>query len=161
MQHMTAEASQEDIDAGIESVSDALKDTGTIAPFFRFPGFARTNELEANLASRGIMVWSADFPADDWKHISSRQVMARALSRLQQHGRGVLLLHDIQPATVLALPELLRELKKRNFKIVHVVPSSPDRPKTVTEPQQWVKKEPTTERTEGPVARAPQTRGRN
>ena len=34
----------------------------------------------------------------------------------------MLLLHDIQPRTVLMLPTLLRELKARGFKIVHVVP---------------------------------------
>jgi hypothetical protein len=35
----------------------------------------------------------------------------------------VLLLHDIQPRTVLMLPKLLSELKRRGFKIVHVVPA--------------------------------------
>ena len=53
------------------------------------------------------------------------------------HRKGILLLHDIQPATVLALPEILHELKARGFKIVHVVPATPDRPKTVTTPDQW------------------------
>ncbi|HET9585690.1 MAG TPA: hypothetical protein VFP38_16780, partial [Bradyrhizobium sp.] len=50
---------------------------------------------------------------------------------------GILLLHDIQPATALAFPEILKELKVRGFKIVHVVPATPDRPKTVTEPELW------------------------
>jgi hypothetical protein len=49
-----------------------------------------------------------------------------------------LLLHDIQPATALALPDILKELKTRGFKIVHVVPATADRPKTVSEPEQWV-----------------------
>jgi hypothetical protein len=49
-----------------------------------------------------------------------------------------LLLHDIQPATALGLPSLLAELKARGFKIVHVVPVAPNRPKTVTAPEQWV-----------------------
>ena len=52
-------------------------------------------------------------------------------------GKGILLLHDIQPATALALPEILKELKARGFKIVHVVPATPDLPKTATEPEQW------------------------
>jgi hypothetical protein len=49
-----------------------------------------------------------------------------------------LLLHDIHPATALALPDILKELKARGFKIVHVVPATADRPTTVTEPEQWV-----------------------
>jgi len=37
-----------------------------------------------------------------------------------------------------ALPNLLRELKRRGYKIVQVVPASQDRPKTVTDPSQWM-----------------------
>src|SRR5262249_40850916 len=78
----------------------------------------------------------ADFPADDWTRISAQQVLARALERLERKGKGVLLLHDIQPATALMLPTLLRELKARGYHIVHVVPAGADRPKTVTQPEQ-------------------------
>ena len=133
----TADAEKE-VEDGITSITTALGDTEALTPFFRFPGFGRTAEVESYLASRGIMVWSADFPADDWTHISAQQVMARALERLERKGKGVLLLHDIQPATALALPGLLQELKRRNYRIVHVVSAGADRPKTVTEPQQWV-----------------------
>ena len=64
--------------------------------------------------------------------------MKRAISRIEAKGRGILLLHDIQPATAAAVPEILRELKARGFRIVQVVPARPDRPKTPTEPEQWV-----------------------
>jgi hypothetical protein len=50
------------------------------------------------------MTWSADFPADDWRRISSTQVVNYALSRLEAKGKGVLLLHDIQARTQAALP---------------------------------------------------------
>jgi hypothetical protein len=40
------------------------------------------------------------------------------------------------------LPSLLRELKRRGYRIVHVVPATPDRPKTVTEPESWVMHKP-------------------
>jgi hypothetical protein len=84
------------------------------------------------------MTWSADFPADDWRRIGARQVMARALSRLEAKGRGVLLLHDIQPATALALPGLLKELKARGYRIVHVVPATASRVKTATTSDEWM-----------------------
>jgi hypothetical protein len=94
--------------------------------------------VEKYMAERGIMIWSADFPADDWKHLSASEVMKRALTRLEQHGKGVLLLHDIQPATAMMLPNLLRELKRRGYHIVHVVPASATQPKTPTTPEQWL-----------------------
>ena len=69
------------------------------------------------------MTWSVDFLADDWTRISAQEVARRAVNRIEARGRGILLLHDIQPATALAFPEILRELKARGFKIVHVVPA--------------------------------------
>ncbi|HEY0236626.1 MAG TPA: polysaccharide deacetylase family protein, partial [Afipia sp.] len=89
------------------------------------------------LASKGIMTWSADFLADDWRHISSARVAELAIRRLKAYGRGVLLLHDIQARTQAALPTILRELKAGGYRIVHVVPSTPELPKTPTEPEQW------------------------
>jgi hypothetical protein len=78
-----------------------------------------------------------DVVADDWTHINANEVARRAISRLETHRKGILLLHDIHASTALALPVILKELKARGFKIVHVVPATPDRPKTVTAPEQW------------------------
>ncbi|MEA2976708.1 MAG: peptidoglycan-N-acetylglucosamine deacetylase [Alphaproteobacteria bacterium] len=129
---------QDEIEGGIASVSAALGDPKAIAPFFRIPGLLRAEPVEAYLGSRSLVTWSADFPADDWfRRITAKDIVKRALRRLEARGKGILLLHDIHPATVLALPTLLRELKARGYRIVHVVPSGPERPKTVTEPQEW------------------------
>jgi hypothetical protein len=38
---------------------------------------------------------------------------------------------------VAALPKILQTLKARGYRIVHVVPATPERPATPTEPQQW------------------------
>ena len=48
------------------------------------------------------------------------------MNRLKARGKGILLLHDIHPATVAALPGLLKELRQRDFHIVHVVSTSVD-----------------------------------
>lgn len=137
-QRMPLEKAQAEIDDGIASVAVALGDPGELAPFFRIPGLLRQEQVEDYLASHGLMAWSADFPADDWKHISASEIIRRALTRLEAKGRGILLLHDIHPATAAALPGLLKELKARGYRIVHVLPAGPGHPKTVTEPAQWV-----------------------
>ena len=113
---------EREIENGMRSIKAALGDAGTLAPFFRIPGLGRTRAVEQYLKSRSMVVWSSDTLADDWTRISSDQVLHRALSRLESRGRGILLLHDIQARTALMLPELLRDLKKRGFKIVQVVP---------------------------------------
>jgi peptidoglycan/xylan/chitin deacetylase (PgdA/CDA1 family) len=135
-------AAENEIEQGRASVEAALGDERAMAPFFRFPGLGRSNAIEDYLASRGLMTWSADFPADDWMHISAQQVLNRALDRLERKGRGVLLLHDIQPRTAIALPVLLKELKARGYRIVHVVPAGPERPKTLAPPEAWVMHRP-------------------
>jgi peptidoglycan/xylan/chitin deacetylase (PgdA/CDA1 family) len=135
---MSLERAQLEINEGIAAVTSALGDGTGPAPFFRVPGLLRAEGVEHYLASRHIQVWSADFPADDWLRIGPAQVYARALQRIEANHKGILLLHDIQPRTVEALPYLLRELKRRGYRIVHVVPATPDRPKTATDPRQWV-----------------------
>jgi hypothetical protein len=130
----------EEVDEGIASVRSALGDPKALAPFFRIPGLARNEDIDNELYARSLVTFSADFVADDWfHHIKPGAIVERAMSRLEARGKGILLLHDIHPATAAALPELLRQLKEKGYRIVHVVPVSPDRPKTVTAPQDWLR----------------------
>jgi len=139
MNKMPIERAKAEIDAGIASVKATLGADAdkSLAPFFRVPGLLRSEAVEDYLASQGIQVWSADFLADDWHHISSSRVYDLAIRRIEAQGKGILLLHDIQPRTVAALPRILATLKARGYHIVHVVPATPDRPATPTDPQQW------------------------
>src|SRR5712672_3354366 len=100
MNRMSIERARQEIDDGIASVKTALGDDTVLAPFFRIPGLSRTEAVEDYLASQGIQIWSADFPADDWHHISPSRVYDIAIKRLEANGRGILLLHDIQARTV-------------------------------------------------------------
>jgi peptidoglycan/xylan/chitin deacetylase (PgdA/CDA1 family) len=140
MNHMPLERAKQEIDGGIASVRAALgDDTDAVpAPFFRIPGLLRADNVEEYLASQGIQVWSADFPADDWHRISSSRVYELAIRRLEAKGKGILLLHDIQARTVAALPKILETLKARGYHIVQVVPATVERPATPTEPEQWL-----------------------
>ena len=137
MKRMPVERARQEIDEGLASVKAALGNDAALAPFFRIPGLSRADGVEDYLASQGIQIWSADFLADDWRHISSSRVYDFAMKRLEDKGRGILLLHDIQARTVAALPRILHELKARGYRIVHVAPATPERPATPTGPQQW------------------------
>ena len=139
MNRMPIERARQEIDGGIASAKAALGDhADALAPFLRIPGLLRANDVEQYAAEQGIQVWSADFLADDWRHISSQRVYDLAIKRLETKGKGILLLHDIQARTVAALPRILETLKARGYRIVHVVPATADRPPTPTEPQQWL-----------------------
>jgi peptidoglycan/xylan/chitin deacetylase (PgdA/CDA1 family) len=136
---MSVDDAAKEIEDGFASLQTVLGDPKAISPFFRIPGLLRQDSVEEYLAAHGYATWSLDFLADDWTHISAKEIIRRALQRIEARGRGILLLHDIQPATALALPTLLAELKARGYKIVHVVPSTPDRPATVAETD-WVQR---------------------
>src|SRR5581483_4568601 len=125
---------QSEIEQGIVSVGTVLGKSHGLSPFFRIPGFLRRREVEAFLQSRGLATWSADIVADDWKHINASEVVRRAVERLDEKGKGILLLHDIQPATALALPELLRQLKAKGYRVVHVVPGRGPTPVAAAQP---------------------------
>jgi peptidoglycan/xylan/chitin deacetylase (PgdA/CDA1 family) len=137
-QRMSEEQAGTEIDRGIEAVATALGDPSEVAPFFRVPGFLTSRSTEAALAARGLMTWSADFAADDWRRISSDEIVKRALSRIEARGRGILLLHDIHQHTVDALPIILKELKERGYKIVQIVAANANVAETVTTPEQWL-----------------------
>ena len=137
MHRLPIDRSRQEIEEGIASVTAALGDGTAPAPFLRIPGLRPNDGIEEYAASKGLQVWSADFPADDWRNVSSARVYELAIQRLEAKGKGILLLHDIQPRTVAALPRILHELKARGYRIVHVVPATPERPATPTEPQQW------------------------
>jgi peptidoglycan/xylan/chitin deacetylase (PgdA/CDA1 family) len=149
---MPIEKYEPQINGGIEWTSAAMTDPTKLAPFFRIPGLMRAEGVENYLISRGIQVWSADFPADDWRHVSSDRVYQLAMQRLEAKGKGILLLHDIQARTVAALPKIIRDLKARGYRIVHVVPATAELPATPTTAVEWLL-HPPTETT--PIARWP------
>jgi peptidoglycan/xylan/chitin deacetylase (PgdA/CDA1 family) len=140
---MSVDAAAKEIEDGFDSLKSVLGDPRAVAPFFRIPGLLRQEPVEEYLASRHYATFSLDFLADDWTHISAKEITKRALQRIEARKRGILLLHDIQPATALALPTILSELKARGYKIVQVVPSTPDRPATVALSEDWVQRHPT------------------
>jgi peptidoglycan/xylan/chitin deacetylase (PgdA/CDA1 family) len=123
-----------EVEQGIASIEAVLGSADAVAPFFRIPGLKRADGVEHYLQSRGLVTWSADVTGDDWRHINASEVVRRVMNRLEEKGKGIVLLHDIQPATALGLSALLRQLKARGYRIVQVVPASRSEPAVVAQP---------------------------
>ena len=47
------------------------------------------------------------------------------MSRLEKRGKGIILMHDIQPHTAGAMPELLKQLKAGGYKVVQMTAKAP------------------------------------
>jgi len=117
-------AATAEIDRGIKAVDAALHGgAGAPAPFFRFPGFVSNSALLKSLEQRGLVVFGADLWASDWNLMTPAQELGLVLRRIDKAGGGIILFHDTKAATAAMLPALLRELKKRHYRIVHVVPA--------------------------------------
>jgi peptidoglycan/xylan/chitin deacetylase (PgdA/CDA1 family) len=92
-------------------------------PFFRFPGFASTPALLERMQRRNIVVFGADLWASDWVTMTPERQFELIMARTEQTGRGIVLFHDTREQTAAMLPRYLRELKRRGYKIVHVIPA--------------------------------------
>jgi peptidoglycan/xylan/chitin deacetylase (PgdA/CDA1 family) len=133
MQRLSMQRVEREVDDGIASVDAALGDPKALSPFFRIPGFGRTSAIEQFLESKSLVTWSADVDTDDWwRGTSPSQLIKRAMKRLNEKGRGIILMHDIHPATAMALPTLLKDLKEQGYHVVQVVPAG-ERPASVPE----------------------------
>ena len=104
--------------------------------FFRFPGFADTPALVSWLESRNVGIFGSDLWASDWLLLTPQAELDLVLKRLDRARRGILLLHDSRVSTAEMLPQLLRALKQRGYKIVHIAPG-PDRPALRPAPPGW------------------------
>jgi len=61
----------------------------------------------------------------DFKLRKPDQVIKSVMTKLQKHGKGIVLMHDFQKATSEAIPELLAQLKAGGYKIVFMKPAKP------------------------------------
>jgi len=109
---------KEEIEKGFSAVKMAL---GTApAPFFRFPGLGHTQPALGYLASRNISMFSVDVDSNDFKSSGPDQVIQNVMTKLDKQGKGVILMHDLQKHTAIALPTLLRRLKAGGYKVVQM-----------------------------------------
>jgi peptidoglycan/xylan/chitin deacetylase (PgdA/CDA1 family) len=109
---------KDEIENGISAVS--VYAGRPLAPFFRFPGLSQTPELTGYLAERNIGIFSADLDSFDFKIKNPEKVIAGVMAKLKTRGKGIVLMHDFQHSTAVALPTLLAQLKAEGFKIVHM-----------------------------------------
>ncbi|MEJ2376693.1 MAG: polysaccharide deacetylase family protein [Pseudolabrys sp.] len=130
-QRLSMKRVERQVDRGIVSVDNALGDPRALSPFFRVPGFGRTKAIDHFLEKKGLIIWSTDVDSDDWKRgTTPSRLIERTMKRLNKRSRGIILMHDIHADTALALPRLLKELKKEGYRVVHVVAAG-ERPKSL------------------------------
>ena len=104
----------------ISAVQWALGDRAREASFFRFPALRHPSEMVTYLGERNIAIFSTDMDSFDFKLRKPEQIIKSIMTKLQKHGKGIVLMHDFQSGTAHAVPQLLAELKSGGYKIVHL-----------------------------------------
>jgi peptidoglycan/xylan/chitin deacetylase (PgdA/CDA1 family) len=126
LDRMPLAKAEAEINRGIETDELAVygrRSSQPTTPFFRFPGFESSPALLDYLQQRGIVVFGADVWASDWNPMTPEAELQLILRRIDKLGRGIVLLHDTKAETAHMLPAFLRELKRRGYRIVHLVPA--------------------------------------
>jgi peptidoglycan/xylan/chitin deacetylase (PgdA/CDA1 family) len=113
---------KDEIEKGFSAVKRAVG--APIAPFFRYPVLKDTKDTLQYLGGRNIAVFSVDLDTFDYKFRNPDQFVKQAIDRLERKGKGIILMHDVQPVTAKALPRLLAEIKAKGFKVVHLKPKA-------------------------------------
>jgi peptidoglycan/xylan/chitin deacetylase (PgdA/CDA1 family) len=98
---------------------------GPQAPFFRFPFLRASPEELKYLADRNVAVFSTDIDSFDFKGPKPDRLVKHIMKLLEKRGKGIILMHDIQPHTAEAMPNLLKELKKNGYKVVQLTAKEP------------------------------------
>jgi len=139
------EKAQENIRSGWQTVDEVLYGQAgdhPATPFFRYPGLFNSRAINEWFNGLNMGVWTIDAAGNDWLKgyitlADGPNVMNEALKELEARQGGILLLHDIKDSSSSIVAPLLRELKARGFKIVHIMPKDPP-PRLVTGPIQGV-----------------------
>ncbi|HRY07300.1 MAG TPA: polysaccharide deacetylase family protein [Hyphomicrobiaceae bacterium] len=113
---------EREFELGLSAITAALGKP--IAPFFRFPYLSDPRRVIRYLEERNQAIISIDVDSYDWRSRSRSKMHHNVLSQLDSRGKGIILFHDIQRVTASSLKELLDELKRRKYKVVHLVPKS-------------------------------------
>lgn len=130
---------KDEIEKGISAVRRAVG--GPVAPFFRYPYLRDSQASIAHLARRNIAIFSTDIDSFDFKPQTAEHLVKTIMAKLDKKGKGIILMHDIQPHTAKALPLLLDQLKAGGYKIVHI--RARDEVKTLAEYDALIEKDVT------------------
>jgi peptidoglycan/xylan/chitin deacetylase (PgdA/CDA1 family) len=117
----TEQEGKDEIEKGLSAVHWALQGAQH-APFFRFPDLRHPPEMVTYLGTRNIAIFSTDIDSFDFKLHKPEQVVESVMSKLAKRGKGIILMHDFQKPTSIAITAILEQLKANGYKVVHMVP---------------------------------------
>ena len=105
-------AAQADLDEAKSVFKSILGDDR--GPAYVRPPYGNYNGAIANFANRPLILWSVD--TEDWLHKDVDSIVATAMREV--HDGAIILMHDIYPTSVDAVPVLIDRLRQDGYEFV-------------------------------------------
>lgn len=102
--------------ADLNEAKSVFKNILGHGPAFVRPPYGNFNDFIASVATRPLVLWSVD--TRDWQSKDPSAIVAAAMS--QVHDGAIILMHDIYPTTVAAIPTLVDALRQEGYEFVTV-----------------------------------------
>lgn len=112
LQSLSPAAAKQEIESA-HNLIDKL--TGQTVNLFR-PPYGSYNKTTLSLTNLSAVNWSVD--TNDWRYNSSAPVVQNALAAA--HPGAIILMHDIHPWSVAAVPQIIDSLKAQGYRFVTV-----------------------------------------
>lgn len=95
-------------------------------PKYVRPPYGAANKAVAEVVNRPLIEWSVD--TQDWVSKGKHNIIKQVKQGV--YPGSIILMHDIHPATIDALPEIITFLKDQNYEIVTIsnLLNSPTKP---------------------------------
>ena len=110
--HLSASAAQADINEA-KSIFKNILGTG---PVYTRPPYGNFNEAVSTSVGTPIILWSVD--TLDWRSKDPGAIVSTAMS--QVHDGAIILMHDIYPTTVEAVPTLIDTLRQAGYEFATI-----------------------------------------
>lgn len=103
-------------EADINEAKKVLSDITGHSPIYTRPPYGNTNSTVRDAIKTPIILWSVD--TEDWKSKNPELIVKTAMSQI--HDGAIILMHDIYPTTVEAVPTLIDTIRSAGYEFVTI-----------------------------------------
>lgn len=111
---ITSEAARADLDEARSVIKNILENDKS--PAYIRPPYGNYNDTIANFANRPLILWSVD--TEDWLNRNVDSIVATTMREV--HDGAIILMHDIYPTSVEAVPVLIDKLRQEGYEFVTI-----------------------------------------
>ena len=104
------------VESDIDVAKAVFRDILGNSPRLTRPPYGNFDEDVLDLAGTPIILWSVD--PQDWRYKDAEIVVDNVMS--QVHDGAIILLHDVHPSTVKAIPKLIDTLRESGYEVATI-----------------------------------------